>query len=96
MVVENRRIHIQLDIKETVEKNLEISQKIKTGDSITEAEYTEMMTRGLAQAKEDNSLTLEETLEAFKEVEEMKKDPFGVKTYDCFLDIPKESKAERI
>lgn len=62
MVVENRRIHIQLDIKETVEKNLEISQKIKTGDSITEAEYTEMMTRGLAQAKEDNSLTLEETL----------------------------------
>ena len=62
MVVENRTIHIQLDIKESVEKNLEISQKIKTRDSITEAEYTEMMTRGLVQAKEDNSLTLEETL----------------------------------
>lgn len=38
----------------------------------------------------------EETLEAFKEVEEMKKDPFSVKTYDCFLDILKESKAEGI
>ena len=62
MVVENRTIHIQLDIKESVEKNVEISQKIKTRDSITEAKYTEMMTRRLAQAKEDNSLTLEETL----------------------------------
>ena len=37
-----------------------------------------------------------ETLEAFKEVEEMKKDLFSVKTYDCFSDILKESKAEGI
>ena len=37
-----------------------------------------------------------ETLEAFKEVEEMKKDLFSVKTYDCFLDILKENEAESI
>ena len=37
-----------------------------------------------------------ETLEAFKEVEEMKKNPSAVKTYDSFSDILKEIEAECI
>ena len=37
-----------------------------------------------------------ETLEAFKEVEEMKKNPSSVKTYDSFSDILKEIEAECI
>ena len=37
-----------------------------------------------------------ETLEAFKEVEEMKKEPLNVKTYDCFSDILKENEADGI
>ena len=35
-----------------------------------------------------------ETLEAFREVEEMKKNPAGIKTYDNFSDILKEIEAE--
>ena len=37
-----------------------------------------------------------ETLEAFREVEEMKKNPSAVKTYDSFSDILKEIEAECI
>ena len=37
-----------------------------------------------------------ETLEAFKEVEEMKKNPSAIKTYDSFSDILKEIEAECI
>ena len=37
-----------------------------------------------------------ETLEAFREVEEMKKNPSSVKTYECFSDILKEIEAECI
>ena len=37
-----------------------------------------------------------ETLEAFREVEEMKKNPSSVKTYDSFSDILKEIEAECI
>ena len=35
-----------------------------------------------------------ETLEAFREVEEMKKNPSGIKTYDNFSEILKEIEAE--
>ena len=35
-----------------------------------------------------------ETLEAFREVEEMKKNPSGIKTYDNFSDILKEIEVE--
>ena len=44
----------------------------------------------------DNFNFNEETLEAFKEVEEMKKDLFSVKKYDCLSDILKENKAEGV
>lgn len=37
-----------------------------------------------------------ETLEAFKEVEEMKKKHLGVKMYGCFTDILKENEVEGI
>ena len=37
-----------------------------------------------------------DTLEAFREVEEMKKNPSAIKTYDSFSDILKEIEAECI
>lgn len=61
MAVVNVTHNIQPDIKESVEKNCEILQKMKTRDSITEAEIGKTMTIGLTQAKEDDSLTVEET-----------------------------------
>lgn len=61
MTVVNVTHNIQPDIKESVEKNCEIPQKVKTRDSIIEAEFGKTMTTGLTQAKEDDSLTVEET-----------------------------------
>lgn len=60
--MENATVILQTDVKELAEKNLEIPQKKVTKNSITEAEFNKMMTAGLAQAKVDDSLTVEETL----------------------------------
>ena len=51
----------QVIMHDGVPFSLEIPQKIKTRDSITEAEFGKMMSIGLAQAKADDSLTVEET-----------------------------------
>lgn len=50
----------QVIMHDGVPFSLEIPQKIKTRDSITEAEFGNMMTIGLAQAKADDSLTVED------------------------------------
>lgn len=51
----------QVIMRDGVPFSLEIPQKIKTRDSITEAEFNKIMTVGLEQAKADDSLTVEET-----------------------------------
>ena len=51
----------QVIMRDGVPFSLEIPQKIKTRDSMTEAEFSKIMTVGLEQAKADDSLTVEET-----------------------------------
>ena len=50
----------QVIMHDGVPFSLEIPQKITTRDSITEAEFNKMMATGLAQAKADDSLTIDE------------------------------------
>lgn len=54
----NVTARIQPDIRESAEVILEIPQKIKTRDNINEAEFGNMITIGLAQAKAEESLTV--------------------------------------
>ena len=50
----------QVIMHDGVPFSLEIPQKIATRDSINEAEFNKMMATGLAQAKADDSLTIDE------------------------------------
>lgn len=47
----------QVIMHDGVPFSLEIPNKLKTRDSISEAEFNKMMEKGLAQAKADDSLT---------------------------------------
>ena len=56
----------QVIMHDGVPFSLEIPQKIETRDSITEAEFNKMMATGLAQAKADDSLTIDEAFSNLK------------------------------
>lgn len=50
----------QVIMHDCVPFSLEIPNKLKTRDSISEAEFNKMMATGLTQAKEDDSMTADE------------------------------------